>query len=87
MVLRHGDLPGSIVTRYHPARAHSINELQTCSGDPNVESNWQHAGLFSSGKAIVSGLTIGSTLWVRVRTVGLKGVMGVWNDPAKITVV
>jgi len=27
------------------------------------------------------------TVWVRVRTAGLKGVMGAWSDPAKIIVV
>jgi hypothetical protein len=26
-------------------------------------------------------------IWVRVRTVGLKGVMGAWSDPAKLMVV
>jgi hypothetical protein len=29
----------------------------------------------------------GTVIWVRVRTVGLKGVMGTWSDPAKIMVV
>jgi hypothetical protein len=26
-------------------------------------------------------------IWVRVRTGGLRGVMGAWSDPAKIMVV
>jgi hypothetical protein len=29
----------------------------------------------------------GTVIWVRVRTVGLKGVMGAWSDPAKLMVV
>jgi hypothetical protein len=29
----------------------------------------------------------GATLRVRVRTAGLKGVMGAWSDPAKLLVV
>lgn len=85
--LRHGDLSGSILARYHPFRSPSMNEAQTCVGDPNVEANWQHAGMFSGGRAVLSGLTPGAVVWVRVRTAGLKGVMGAWSDPAKIMVV
>jgi hypothetical protein len=29
----------------------------------------------------------GTTLGVRVRTAGIRGVMGAWSDPAKIMVV
>ena len=36
---------------------------------------------------MISDLTPGSTVWVRVRTVGLKGIMGAWSHPAKIMVV
>ena len=53
----------------------------------SVAANWQHAGMFSGGKATVSGIVPGTTVWVRVRTAGLKGVMGAWSDPAKIIVV
>ena len=87
VTLRQGDLSGSLVSRCHPARDRSINEVQTCTGDPNVEANWQHAGMFNGGKATVSGIAPGTTVWVRIRTVGLKGVMGAWSDPAKIIVV
>jgi hypothetical protein len=52
-----------------------------------VEANWVFAGMFSGDKVILSGLTPGSTVWVRIRTAGLKGVMGEWSDPAKIMVV
>ena len=85
--LRHGDLTCSVVARYKPDRQRSINQVQICTSDPNVEENWKDAGLFSGGKAVISGLTPGATLWVRVRTVGIKGVMGAWSDPAKIIVV
>lgn len=87
LVLRHGDLTTTVVARYHPDRASSINELQTTTGDPSVDANFTHAGMFSGGKATLSGFTVGSTIWVRVRTVGLKGVMGSWSDPVKITVI
>jgi hypothetical protein len=43
--------------------------------------------MFSGGKATVSGIAPGAMVWVRIRTAGLKGVMGAWSDPAKIMVV
>ena len=84
--LRQGDLSGQFVARYHAARSPSMNEVQTCTGDPNVEANWHHAGMFSGGKATVGGIPPGTTVWVRVRTAGNKGVMGAWSDPAKLVV-
>ncbi len=85
--LRHGPMPGSIIYRFQPARTPSMNELQSCTGDPNVEANWHSEGMFSGGKGQVDGKTPGTTLWGRVRTAGLKGVMGAWSDPAKIMVL
>lgn len=86
LVLRQGDLSGQIISRCKADRQRSVNEVQTCTGDPNTESNWHLAGIFSGGKATLSGLTPGTIIWVRVRTAGLKGVMGAWSDPAKIMV-
>jgi len=60
MRLRQGDLSGSLVARYKPARAASMNEVQTCTGDPDVEANWHNAGLFSGGEATISGITPGN---------------------------
>jgi hypothetical protein len=86
VVLRQGDLSGSFVARYKPDRQHSINEVQTNISDPNVDANWKHAGMFSGGKATLSGFPPGTTVWARIRTAGLRGVMGAWSDPAKIMV-
>jgi hypothetical protein len=36
---------------------------------------------------VASGITPGTNVWLRVRTAGLKGVMGAWSDPAKMMVV
>jgi hypothetical protein len=87
LFLRHGDLSTTIVARYRPDRSPSMNEAQTCTGDPTVEANWHPAGVFSGGKATLTGLTPGTTVWARFRTIGTKGVMGAWSDPAKIMVV
>jgi hypothetical protein len=82
--LRHGDVTEQIVARYRPERSPSMNEVQKCTGDPTVEANWQHAGMFSGGKAIISGVTPGQVVWIRVRTFGTKGAVGPWSDPAQI---
>ncbi len=85
--LRPGDLSGSITARYKPDRQGSTNEVQVNTGDPNNAAGWQTKGMYQGGKAVVDGLTPGAMVWVRVRTVGLKGVMGAWSDPAEIRVV
>ena len=84
--LRQGDLSGQVVARCHPDRQRSMNEAQSCIGDPNVEANWHFAGMFSGGKATLGGFAPGTILWVRVRTAGAKSVMGAWSDPARIVV-
>ena len=75
------------MARYHPSRASSINEVQVNPGDPNNEPGWTDAGMFSGGKANLAGFARGTTIWVRVRTVGLNAVMGAWSDPASLFVV
>ena len=85
--LRQGDLSGSIVARYKPDRQGSTNEVQTNTGDPNTEADWHTKGMYQGGRAEMDGFTPGGVVWVRVRTVGLKGVMGAWSDPAQIRVL
>ena len=85
--LKQGELSGSLVARYKPERANSMNEVQTTTGDPNDEASWQTKGIYSGGRAEMDGFTPGVVVWVRVRSAGLKGVMGAWNDPAQIRVL
>lgn len=87
LVLRQGDMSGETIARYRPQRRSSMNEVQTCTGDPNVEANWKSAGTFSGGKATLTGIVPGTTIWLRVRTLGLKNVMGAWSESGKIMVV
>lgn len=82
--LRQGDLSGSLVARYKPDRQSSTNEVQINTGDPNTEADWHTKGMYQGGRAEMDGFTPGVVVWVRVRTVGLKGVMGAWSDPAQI---
>jgi hypothetical protein len=53
-------------------------------GDPNNEAQWQQRALIKGGKGELSGFSPGIVVWVRVRSVGLRGVMGAWSDPAQI---
>ncbi|MEO6785641.1 MAG: hypothetical protein ABI318_05860 [Chthoniobacteraceae bacterium] len=79
--------PGArTVGRCKPDRIHSFNVAQLCTGDPTVEANWKTVLQFAGGKFTLTGLTVGATVWVRVATVGPKGVIGAWSDPAKIVV-
>ena len=85
--LRHGDVSGSVIARFKTERQSSTNEVQLNLGNPVTETDWHTAQIIKGGKAILSGLTPGAAIWVRVRTVGLKGVMGAWSDPGQIRVV
>ena len=85
--LRHLTKSGGVLARYRPARRHSMNEVQVSTGDPNDESAWQTHGYYPRGRAELTGLPPGAIIWVRVRTVGLRAVMGAWSDPAQIRVL
>ena len=84
--VRAGDLSGSFVARCKPERTPSFNVAQICTGDPNVEANWHTVMQFSGGKVTISGIAPGTTVWVRIATVGAGGQLGAWSDPAKIVV-
>jgi hypothetical protein len=85
--LRHLTLSGSVLARYVPPRRRGANEVQITTGDPNDESTWQIHGYYPGGLAELTGLPPGVIIWVRVRAVGLRSVMGAWSDPAQIRVL
>ena len=82
--LTHGELSGVIIVRYKAEHSPSSNEIQINLGDPNNEATWVQKLLVRGGKGELTGFAPGIVVWVRVRTMGLKGVMGVWSDPAQI---
>jgi hypothetical protein len=51
LTLRQDNPGGPVIARYQPSRSPSMNEVQKCIGDPNVDANWSTAGMFSGGKA------------------------------------
>jgi hypothetical protein len=85
--LEHGALTGTVLARFRAQRRPPTNEVQICTGNPNDETAWRTVGMFVGQKALLTGLTPGTFLWVRVRTAGLRGVMGAWSDPAEIMVL
>ncbi|MDQ2919638.1 MAG: hypothetical protein M3R10_07145 [Verrucomicrobiota bacterium] len=60
--------------------------MQSCTSDPTVATNWKTYGMFNGGTATLDGFIPATTVYVRVRTAGLKGVMGDWSDAVKIIV-
>lgn len=81
------EVEGSFKARFKPDRTPSANEVQVNLGDPNDEAAWKPRGIFLGGRAELEGFPPGTVVWFRVRTAGLKGVMGAWSDPAKVRVL
>ncbi len=84
--LKRGAVSRSVVARWKSQRPTASHEVQINTGNPNTEADWNAAGIFQGQRAELADLTIGAHLWVRVRTVGLRGVMGDWSDPAEVIV-
>ena len=85
--LKQGMASGSMDVRYTQSVSTDPAELQTCTGDPNVEANWTHAATFPGGAGTLAGFTPGALIWVRVRSIGPGGEHGVWSDPAQLRVI
>jgi hypothetical protein len=49
--------------------------------------NWTKFCYATSSKADLQNLPPGALVWVRVRTLGLKGLFGPWSDPAQIQAI
>jgi hypothetical protein len=50
LVLRPGELSGSVVARYRPDRSNSVNEVQIDTGDSNNEVDWSRPGFSPAAK-------------------------------------
>ena len=82
----NGTIAGQEILRWKGDGSRAMYEVQTCTGDPNVAANWSYKGSFSGGKAVLDGLVVGSTVWGRVRKIGIGGEVGDWSDPAQVMV-
>ena len=83
----HGQLSGTLNINVSKLLGAGSYEVQITQGDPNIESNWQHA--LSSVKCshiLITGLIPAQIYWLRVRGFDSNGG-GVWTDPISIMVV
>jgi hypothetical protein len=80
LALSAGDAERQLDAQWDPVRGASNYELQT-SPDPVTATSWSLYGSAPASKTVVSGLTSGARMWVRVRAVGAAGP-GPWSDPA-----
>ncbi len=69
------------------ARRHRHRPSCAYATGSSAAASWRAAGTFPGGRAELTGLPPGALVWVRVRTVGLRGVLGAWSDLAEIRVV
>jgi hypothetical protein len=78
--LTAGDAERQLDAQWDPVRGASNYELQT-SPDPVTATSWSLYGSAAGSKTVITGLTSGLRLWVRVRAIGAAGP-GPWSDPA-----
>ena len=82
--LTRGDYPGTIDGHCHSVKnARSYESGFIVGAMP--EGAWTSGPSFFSSKFEWTGLTSGTTVWVRVRAVGTAGA-GPWSDPLSIVV-
>lgn len=62
-------------------------EVQITQGDPNVETNWQHAtSSLTSFQILLEDLIPTQIYWLRIRGIGRNGT-GAWAEPISIIVI
>ncbi len=84
--VKRSDKEGELIAHVAKLQGAASYELQIAEGDPTVEENWhQHKIYTNSSKMIVSGLTPGHRVSVRVRGINSAG-MGVWSDTVTLIV-
>lgn len=87
LVLSIGDNPGEVDGQWNAVRGRSNYEIQQCTGDPTLETNWVLVKSASPSRVTLSDLTSGTRIWVRVRAKAPKDVNdGPWSDPATLIV-
>ena len=84
--VKRSDKEGELIAHVAKLQGASSYELQIAEGDPTVEENWhQHKIYTNSSKMIVSGLTPGHRVSVRVRGINAAG-SGAWSDTVTLIV-
>jgi hypothetical protein len=76
---------GTLKARWKRLRGARVYEIQV-TADVSNEASWVFSMAATKSKAVITGLTSGAKMWVRVRAVGAGNEPGPWSDPAVKTV-
>ena len=85
--LKQGQNSGSIDFSCKQSVPSDPLEVQTCTGDPNVEANWGGSRTFAASSGTLTGLTPGAVIWVRVRSVIPGGGTTDWSAVENMRVI
>jgi len=78
--VKRSELEGELVAHVAKLQGAGSYELQLAEGDPTVEDRWHQYAIFTNGsKMVVTGLTSGHRVSVRVRGINAAGP-GAWSD-------
>lgn len=85
--LRRGRSSGMLIAKVSRPKGAVFFETQRCTGDPNIEANWNSTIQSTSSVQIkLPGCTPGTLYYVRTRAVG-SGGPGPWSDIANLMAV
>lgn len=80
LTLTASEAAGSVDSQWDPIPNAKSYEIQI-SPEPMTASSWVNHPPATKSKAVLTALTSGARVWVRVRAVGAAG-QGAWSDPA-----
>ena len=80
LAVKEGANEGALKAKWKKLRGAKSYEVQV-SVDPFTPTSWRGVEPSSKVRTVISGLTSGAKMWVRVRGIG-KGDPGAWSDPA-----
>ncbi len=85
LVVSAGADEATLKARWKAVKGAGAYEIQI-SVDPPTSNSWTYKMTAKKSSAIISGLTSGARIWVRVRAIGADNATGPWSDPAVKTV-
>lgn len=84
--VKHSEIDGELIAHVAKLQGAGSYELQIAEGDPTNEENWHQYAIFTNGsKMVVTGLTPGHRVSVRVRGINAAGP-GAWSDTVTLIV-
>ena len=84
--VKRSELEGELVAHVAKLQGAGSYELQIAEGDPTNEENWHQYAIFTNGsKMVITGLTPGHRVSVRVRGINAAGP-GAWSDTVTLIV-